>query len=94
MAGGHLGEDRSFRSICEGQPPLDYPSGLDQVGEEGSDMEHIARAVKAHRAYFDSGETLDVRFRRNNLRRLQDTLFRYEERIYDAFWTDLHKSKF
>jgi len=57
-------------------------------------MEHIARAVKAHRAYFNSGQTLDVEFRKGSLRQLQNALFRYEEKIYDAFWKDLHKSRF
>ena len=56
-------------------------------------MEHIARALKAHRTFFESGKTLDVGFRKNRLRELKNALFRYEDRLYDAFWTDLHKSK-
>jgi len=57
-------------------------------------MEYIAGAVKAHRAFFKTGKTLDVGFRRDSLKRLRSALLRYEERIYDAFWQDLHKSKF
>lgn len=57
-------------------------------------MESIASAVKAQRAFFQTGKTLDVDFRRERLKRLKNALLRYEEKIYDAFWEDLHKSKF
>jgi aldehyde dehydrogenase (NAD+) len=57
-------------------------------------MEYIAEAIKAHRAFFKSGKTLDVGFRRASLKKLRSALLRYEDRIYDAFWQDLHKSKF
>jgi aldehyde dehydrogenase (NAD+) len=56
-------------------------------------MEDIARAVKAHRAFFATGETLHVEFRKNMLKELKTSLLKYEERLYDSFWTDLHKSK-
>lgn len=57
-------------------------------------MEYIARAVEAHRAFFNTGKSRDVGFRRNSLKQLKSALFRYEDRIYDAFWKDLHKSRF
>ena len=57
-------------------------------------MEYIAKAVKAHRVFFDSGKTRDPGFRRDSLKKLKGALFKYEERIYDAFWEDLRKSKF
>jgi aldehyde dehydrogenase (NAD+) len=57
-------------------------------------MEYIAEAVKAHRAFFKTGRTLDVDFRRESLKGLKSALLKYEEKIYDAFWEDLHKSKF
>ncbi len=57
-------------------------------------MESIVRAVKAHRAFFKKGNTLDVGFRRESLNRLRSTLLKYEDRIYDAFWQDLRKSRF
>jgi aldehyde dehydrogenase (NAD+) len=57
-------------------------------------METIARAIKRHRAFFGTGKTLDVGFRRDSLKKLKSALFRYEDRIYDAFWEDLHKSRF
>jgi aldehyde dehydrogenase (NAD+) len=57
-------------------------------------MEYIARAVEAHRAFFNTGRSRDVGFRRDSLQKLKSALFRYEDRIYDAFWEDLHKSRF
>ena len=57
-------------------------------------MQHIAEMLKAHRTFFESGKTLDVGFRREHLKRLKKALFRYENKLYDAFWADLHKSKF
>jgi len=57
-------------------------------------MEYIAKAVKAHRVFFDSGKTRDPGFRRDSLKKVKGALFKYEERIYDAFWEDLRKSKF
>jgi len=57
-------------------------------------MELITKTVEAHRVFFDSGKTRDLDFRRSSLKGLKDALFRYEERIYHAFWEDLHKSRF
>ena len=62
--------------------------------ERQNDMKDIADVVEAHRAFFRTGRTLDVGFRRESLKRLKSALFKYEDRIYDAFWEDLHKSKF
>lgn len=56
-------------------------------------METIAKAVQAHREFFRTKKTIDIDFRRENLKKLQDALARYENKIYDAFWTDLHKAK-
>jgi len=50
--------------------------------------------MEAHRAFFDAGKTRNIDFRRDSLRRLKRALFRYENRLYDAFWDDLHKSRF
>jgi len=57
-------------------------------------MEAIKKAMEAHRAYFRSGRTLDLDFRREALVKLRDALVRSEERIYKAFWEDLHKPEF
>lgn len=50
--------------------------------------------MKQHRTFFNTGTTRDVGFRRESLRKLKGALFRHEERLYDAFWEDLHKSPF
>jgi len=57
-------------------------------------METVAEAIKRHRTYFNTGKTLDVGFRKNSLKKLKAALFRYENKLYDAFWEDLHKSRF
>lgn len=57
-------------------------------------MEKIAQAVKAHREFFRTGETLDINFRRESLRKFQDALLRYERKFYEAFWADLRKPPF
>jgi len=57
-------------------------------------METITKAVKAHRVFFGTGKTHDVGFRRDSLRKLKNALFKYEDRIYEAFWEDLHKPRF
>lgn len=57
-------------------------------------MEAITSAVKRHRTFFNTGKTLDVAFRKNSLKKLKSALLRYEEKICDAFWKDLRKSKF
>jgi len=58
------------------------------------EMERISHAMKAHRVFFASGRTRDLDFRRDHLKRLKQALFSYEERIFDAFWEDLHKARF
>jgi aldehyde dehydrogenase (NAD+) len=57
-------------------------------------MEDLKSRLKAQRAFFRTGKTLEVAFRRDSLKKLGNALFRYEDRIYEAFWEDLHKSKF
>lgn len=57
-------------------------------------MDAITGAVNAHREYFRTGRTLNVGFRRHSLRQLARALGRYEDRMYEAFWEDLHKAPF
>lgn len=46
----------------------------------------------AQKAYFATGETLDVKFRKARLGELYNAIRKWETRICDALWTDLHKS--
>ena len=52
----------------------------------------ITRIHDTQRAYFQSGKTLDLRFRKDMLRALQGAIKQYEKPLTDALWQDLHKS--
>ena len=52
----------------------------------------IESTVAAQRAYFAQGETLDVAFRRDALRRLRETILAHEAQINAALEQDLGKS--
>ena len=53
---------------------------------------NIESTVAAQRAYFAQGETLDVAFRKDALRRLRDTILSHEAQINAALQQDLGKS--
>ena len=55
-------------------------------------IENIHRIRQAQSDFFCSGATLDVRFRRKMLERFAEALDKWEGRLCDALWTDLHKS--
>ena len=55
-------------------------------------IKNINDITLAQRQYFMSGATLDIKFRKQMLRQLLDALEKWESRLYDALWTDLHKS--
>ncbi len=52
----------------------------------------IEQIIQAQRAYFRSGATLDINFRRQMLKKLQSALIKWEQPLAEALWTDLHKS--
>lgn len=54
--------------------------------------EQIKHIVSVQRAYFRSGATLDISFRRQMLKRFQSALAKWEQPLTEALWTDLHKS--
>lgn len=55
-------------------------------------IDKIQNLAKAQKAFLRSGATLDLKFRKQMLRRFLEALERWEQRLYDALWTDLHKS--
>ena len=59
---------------------------------ENTSTEKIISIVNSQKAYFKSGTTLDISFRKEMLKKLYDAINRWESRICDALWTDLHKS--
>jgi aldehyde dehydrogenase (NAD+) len=48
--------------------------------------------LNALRQYFDSGKTRSASFRRESLKKLRDSILRYENELYDALYADLKKS--
>ena len=59
---------------------------------ENSSVEYITKISEAQHSYFRSGATLDVEFRRKMLQRLYDGIQKWEKRLTEALWQDLHKS--
>ena len=59
---------------------------------ENSSVEYITKVREAQHGYFRSGATLDVEFRRKMLQRLYDGIQKWEKRLTEALWQDLHKS--
>ena len=59
---------------------------------ENTSIEKIQNIAKSQKEYFRTGATLDIEFRKQMLRQLLDSFERWEERICDALWEDLHKS--
>lgn len=60
---------------------------------ENTSPERIAALAAAQKTYFRSGATLPPAFRRQMLRRLLQALDRWEGRLCEALWEDLHKSR-
>ena len=58
---------------------------------QNTSVDDIKRIHAAQKKFFVSGATLDIGFRKRMLRRLQEALEVWEERICAALWEDLHK---
>lgn len=52
----------------------------------------IKEIIVAQRDFFTSGATLEYKFRRDQLKKLQKALATWEKPLCDALWADLHKS--
>ena len=59
---------------------------------ENTSTERIISINAAQKEYFLSGATLDVSFRKTMLRKFLKAMQKWETRLCDALWTDLHKS--
>lgn len=59
---------------------------------ENTSTETIFRIHQEQREYFHSGATLDIRFRKEMLKRFMSAMEEWEEKLTDALWKDLHKS--
>ena len=49
--------------------------------------------IEKQRKFFESGKTLDVKYRINALKKLRETIYKYEDRIKDAIYSDLGKGE-
>ena len=52
----------------------------------------IVNNIESQRIFFSTGQTKDINFRLEQLRRLKKAIFKYQSRIEVALWEDLHKS--
>ena len=59
---------------------------------EDTRIERIEELIKKQRAFFSKNNTKDVSFRLKNLLKFRAGIRKYEKKITDALWTDLHKS--
>lgn len=59
---------------------------------ENTPIERIESIVKAQKEYFRTGSTLDVKFRKEMLCRFRLAMVKWEKRLCEALWEDLHKS--
>ena len=55
--------------------------------------ERISELNELQRQYFASGITRDLHFRKEMLRKLLAAIQQWEKPLYEALWTDLHKSE-
>ncbi|MDD2278430.1 MAG: aldehyde dehydrogenase [Bacteroidales bacterium] len=52
----------------------------------------IDNMLEAQREFFASHQTKDIKFRLEQLKKFKSAIHKYERKIADALWTDLHKS--
>lgn len=57
-----------------------------------TDQKRISEIRESQSAFFRSGATLGLRYRKEQLARLEQAVTRWEKRLCDALWEDLHKS--
>ena len=55
-------------------------------------IEQIAALRDAQKAFYESGATLDISFRKDMLHRFLCAMEKWETRLLEALWKDLHKS--
>ncbi len=59
---------------------------------DNTSTDRILSISEAQKEFFRSGATLDVCFRKKMLRKFLKAMEKWESRLCDALWTDLHKS--
>jgi aldehyde dehydrogenase (NAD+) len=59
---------------------------------EDTSKEKIESLLEGQRKFFATHQTKSIQFRIENLKKFQASIQKYETKIGDALWTDLHKS--
>ena len=59
---------------------------------ENTPTEDVIRIVEAQRQFFRTGQTLDIKFRKQALVALKKAILNHEDLLTQALWSDLHKS--
>ena len=59
---------------------------------ESTSTQQIIAIRNAQKEYFASGATHDIKFRKAMLKKMLEAMDKWEKRLSDALWTDLHKS--
>ncbi|MEI6454822.1 MAG: aldehyde dehydrogenase [bacterium] len=57
-------------------------------------IDQVIENAEARKKFFQTGQTRDLAFRIGQLKKLKKAIHLYEDRLYEALWKDLHKSKF
>lgn len=55
-------------------------------------IQEIIHLTEGQKRYFSTGATLNIHYRKQMLKRLLSAMDKWEQRLCDALWTDLHKS--
>ena len=71
---------------------INFVVSFNMQGMDKTYIEKIQAIAESQRVYFRSGATLDINFRKQMLRKFLMAFERWEQRLYDALWADLHKS--
>ena len=59
---------------------------------ENTAIQDINGIIAAQREFFASNATLDIKFRKEQLKKLQNAIKEWEKPLCEALWKDLHKS--
>lgn len=59
---------------------------------EDTSKDTIVRLIENQREFFSTNKTKDINFRLEQLRKLKKAIHKYQKKIEDALWEDLHKS--
>lgn len=60
---------------------------------ENTDIQDIKEIAKAQKEFFESNATLDIKFRKRQLKKLRSALAEWQKPLCEALWLDLHKSQ-